>query len=491
MINQQIIQLVRYGIHHQLIEQEDYDYSINKLCDLLKYDHFSETEVSTSTWEEPSRLLEPLLDFAVAQKIIEHDTILSRDIFEAKIMDLFVKRPSDIEKTFYEKYQSNPIEATSYFYNLSKKSNYIKTSRISKNIDLQGPTSYGTLKMTINLSKPEKDPLDIIKMKNHISTDYPLCVLCKEQVGLSQSPGRTNHRIIPVLLNDELFYIQYSPYVYYNEHCIVLKKEHEPMHVCRKTFQRLLDFVDKFPHYLLGSNAGLPIVGGSILSHEHYQGGRDYFPIQDAQVLAEYNHGNIKISKLHWPINVIRLESTNKDNLIDTVNKLFMYWKDYSDRELGIIAQTDQPHNAITPIARKNNDKYIFDVALRNNRTTAEFPLGVFHPHPENHHIKKENIGLIEVMGLAVLPGRLDQEIPMIKDAILHQKPVDKEAIVHQQWVQSLQKIYNGEDINVFINNQLAIKFAKCLEDSAVFKQDTVSQEHYDSFIKNWIAFLD
>jgi len=487
MMYKEIKRLVQYGINNNLMNQEDYSYAVNKICDLLKISDFIDEKIEEVTVSEPSSLLNPLLDFAVTQNVIEVDTVLNRDLFEAKIMDCIIPKPSGVIKNFNELCQSDSKEATNYFYDLSQKSNYIKTSRTSKNIIWKSNTPYGELDMTINLSKPEKDPRDIIASKNTSSTSYPKCLLCKEHVGFSGRPGRTSHRIIPLKLNNEDFYLQYSPYVYYNEHSIVLMKEHNPMNVTVKTFKRLFDFVDMFPHYFLGSNAGLPIVGGSILAHEHYQGGAHHFAIEDAELINEYNVEDVTIKQLKWPLSVLRLESLNKKSVIDFAHSLFNYWENYSDESVGIFSKTTEQHNAITPIARKNGETYIIDMTLRNNRTSEDFPLGIFHPHPENHHIKKENIGLIEVMGLAVLPARLKDEIPVIKEAILNDTELPKELDMHSDWLTHLKNEYNGEDLNTFINNEIAIKFMRCIEDAGVFKQTEEGKKAFNRFTEGFI----
>ncbi len=489
MINSYIKQLVQYGIKQGILDSMDYSYSINKLCDLLMLPSFNDIEVEELNIKEPSSVLKPILDYVVSQKIIEVDTVLNRDMFEAKLMDCIIPRPSEVVTQFNELWWKDTKEATDYFYHLSKKSNYIKTSRTDKNIIWKSETPFGLLDMTVNLSKPEKDPLDIIASKNKTENSYPKCLLCKEHVGYSGRPGRSSHRIIPLELNEELFHLQYSPYVYYNEHCIVLKNEHEPMNVSDKTFKRLFDFVDQFPHYFLGSNAGLPIVGGSILSHEHYQGGSHHFAIEDAEVQSEIKVKEVTIKKIKWPLSVIRLESGNRDQIIHAAITLFDLWEQYNDESVGIISKTDEPHNAITPIARKQDDVYILDMALRNNRTSDLYPLGIFHPHSENHNIKKENIGLIEVMGLAVLPARLQTELPMIKDALLSKKDLDKDNI-HYEWKKELQSKYNNQNIAEFLHNEVALKFTSCLEDAGVYKQEESSQVRFDVFINNYIKEL-
>jgi UDPglucose--hexose-1-phosphate uridylyltransferase len=486
MIDKHIKRLVLYGIQNHLLEASDYDYAINKLCDLLKLKSVKNPRIDQPNVDEPSALLKPLLDYAVTEEIVTPDTILQRDIFEAKLMDVLIPRPSEVIHQFNQRYRENPKKATDYFYDLSKKSHYIKTSRTNKNIRWQSNTPYGVFDMTINVSKPEKDPKDIINAKNIQESDYPKCLLCKEHVGYSGSPGRTNHRIIPLTLNQDLFHLQYSPYVYYNEHCIVLMDTHKPMHVSQATFHRLFDFVDQFPHYFLGSNAGLPIVGGSILSHEHYQGGRYVFPIEDAKVLKRFEVNGVTIQKLYWPLSVLRLRSKDRKKIIQVATKLYDYWLGFSNQEEGILAYTNEPHNAITPIARRKDSFYELDMTLRNNRTSSEHPLGIFHPHKEHHHIKKENIGLIEVMGLAVLPGRLKEELEEIKSCLINNLSLAHNHI-HKDWLESLKKLKQPNDIDQFIFDQVALKFTKCLEDTGVFKQNDASQKHFDDFVKTFI----
>jgi len=488
-MNKHIKQLILYGLDTKILNPNDKEYAINKLLDLIHLDLYTDLDVEYHKVEEPSSILKPLLDFAVKQNIIKVDTVTSRDIFEAKIMDTLLQRPSSIIQNFYEYFSEDTKKATDYYYNLSINSNYIKTSRTNKNIRWNSETSYGLFDMTINLSKPEKDPRDIIAHKNIKGTHYPKCLLCKEHVGFSGSPGRTSHRIVPLSLNDETFYLQYSPYVYYNEHCIVLHKDHIPMNVTINTFKRLFDFVDLFPHYFLGSNAGLPIVGGSILSHEHYQGGSHHFAIEDAPILQKYTENEVTISKLKWPLSVIRLESKNKQKIIESASKLFMYFENYSNEELNITSHTENPHNAITPIARKKGYIYTLDIALRNNQTSKEYPLGIFHPHQENHHIKKENIGLIEVMGLAVLPSRLVNELEEIKTALTENTELLKDNI-HASWLTYLKDIYKNQNIDLFIEEEVTKKFVKCLEDAGIFKQDKKSQIAFDHFIKGYINVL-
>jgi len=493
-INRDVKMLCEYALNEKIIYDTDYDYVLNRLTNLLEIKEPVSVEFDYKDVKEPSILLDPILDYAFKKGLFTPNTISQRDLFEAKIMDIFIPRPSTINYIFNRYLKDNPVKATDYFYKLSQKSNYIKTSRTSKNIKWKSETPYGTFDITINLSKPEKDPRDIINQSGKKSSSYPKCLLCKEQVGFygdQDKPGRTNHRIVSMELNKEDFYLQYSPYVYYNEHSIVLKKDHVPMNVTVDTFKRLFDFIDILPHYFLGSNAGLPIVGGSILSHEHYQGGRYNFPIESAKVLKEYTINDVVLKQLYWPLSVVRLESKNRESLIKTADKLYRFWEQYNDSDAGIVSHTDKPHNAITPIARKNGNIYILDVTLRNNLTSELFPLGIFHPHPENHHIKKENIGLIEVMGLAILPARLVEELAEIKKALLTNSDLPTKYYVHNDWLISLKEQYKGGEIDTFINEQVANKFVQCIEDSGVFKQTEEGIRQFDKFIGGLINVLN
>ncbi|MBN2604292.1 MAG: UDP-glucose--hexose-1-phosphate uridylyltransferase [Bacilli bacterium] len=486
--------LTMYAIASNLITEDDFDYVVNRLSNLLLIDEYMDQSIGYVDVEEPSSLLAPILDYAHEIGLFTPNTVTFRDLFEAKIMDIFTPRPSEIEHVFSLLHTQDKQSATNYFYNLSQKNNYIKTARTSKNVIWKSKTPYGEFDMTINLSKPEKDPRDIIAQGKKSSTSYPQCLLCKENVGFygnATHPGRSNHRIVKLLLNEEEFYLQYSPYVYYDEHSIVLKKEHVPMNVTKKTFIRLFDFIDYLPHYFLGSNAGLPIVGGSILSHEHYQGGRHHFAIEDAKVLSSYQVADVTVKQLFWPLSVIRLESTNRGSIIEMADQIYKFWEQYTDESAGIYAFTTAPHNAITPIARKNGDLYVLDITLRNNLTSEEFPLGIFHPHPENHHIKKENIGLIEVMGLAVLPARLASELPMIKDVIVGDLEIPQELDIHKEWIKELKQTYQQEDINQFLNDAVTLKFVKCIEDAGVFKQNVDGVNHFNQFMEALINVLN
>jgi len=492
-IYKDIKKLSLYGISKNMIKVDDLDYIINKISNLLELEMYIDNDIEYQDLDEPSLLLEPILDFAQSKDIISPNTAIQRDLFESKIMDIFMSKPSDIQKEFFILHEKHPNKATEFFYKLSQNSNYIKTNRIAKNVNWEFETKYGFLDLTVNLSKPEKDPRDIISFSKKTNIYYPKCFLCKENVGFygnNSHPGRTSHRIIKLDLNHEEFYFQYSPYVYYNEHCIIFKSDHIPMKINESTFIRLLDFIDLFPDYFLGSNAGLPIVGGSILNHEHYQGGRHSFPIEKAKVIDEFKVDSITIKRLLWPLSVIRLESNNKYDIIKYANKLRLFWENYTNKNAGIYAYTDALHNAVTPIARKFEDKYVLDIALRNNLTSTTYPLGIFHPHPENQHIKKENIGLVEVMGLGVLPPRLDDELKIIKKYLKKPSDFPQSIKIHENWVNYLQNIYDGSNIDNFINQEVGIKFLKCIEDAGVFKQTASGEKQFSHFIKEFIDSL-
>lgn len=415
MINKSLTELIDYAITKKLIEEDDVNYVVNRILNLIGGSSYEREEYAPhSNIEE---ILAPILDFANENGKLEVNSVTYRDILSTDIMDCFTPMPSAVTKTFYEKYEKGPKEATDWFFELSKNNNYIMTERLKKNIVWKTNTKeYGDLDITINLSKPEKDPRDIANAKKVQQTGYPKCLLCVENVGFeghSNHPPRSNHRIIPVDINGEKWCLQYSPYGYYNEHCILLNSEHSPMAITNETFGRLLAFVEKFPHYFIGSNADLPIVGGSILTHDHYQGGNYEFPMAKcgSRIDVKFEgYEDVDACVVDWALSTIRISSPDRFKLQELAGKILSAWRAYSDEENDIYAHTDAPHNTITPIARMRNGKFELDLILRNNRTTEEHPLGIFHPHAEYHHIKKENIGLIEAMGLAVLPPRLTTE---------------------------------------------------------------------------------
>ena len=424
MIYNSIKKLITYGLEKELFKEQDKIFITNQVIDALQLDEYVEPQ-ETYKDVDIEETLKEILDYAVEKGLIE-DSIVYRDLFDTRIMGLMIPRPSEVTEKFYELYKQDALKATDYFYKISCDSDYIRRYRIKKDLKWLTDTEYGQLEITVNLSKPEKDPKAIAAAKAAPQAGYPKCLLCKENEGYAgrvNSPARQNHRIIPLTINNQAWAFQYSPYVYYNEHCIVFNSQHTPMQINNDTFVKLFDFVKLFPHYFVGSNADLPIVGGSILSHDHFQGGHHTFamakaPIETAVTFDGFE--DVQAGIVKWPMSVIRLRSENTDRIIELARKILAAWRGYTDEDAFIFAETDgEPHNTITPIARKNGDKFELDLVLRNNITTEEHPLGVYHPHKELHNIKKENIGLIEVMGLAVLPARLKDEMAMLKDAII------------------------------------------------------------------------
>ena len=494
MIQQEIKKLICYGLERGLFEKRDEIYTTNMLVDALKLDAFDCEENFENVDLEST--LAAILDYAVENGIIEDD-VTSRDLFDTKLMGIMMPRPSEVTNKFFEMYKTSPEAATDYYHKLSKDSDYIRTYRIAKDIKWLSPTEYGDLDITINLSKPEKSLKEIMAAKNAPQSGYPKCLLCKECEGYAgrvNFPARQNHRIIPLRLTDENWFMQYSPYVYYPEHCIVFNAEHTPMLVDKKAFCKLFDFVKMFPHYFIGSNAGLPIVGGSILSHEHFQGGRYTFAMEKAPIekpIVFKGFEDVTAGIVKWPMSVIRLTADSAERVIDLADKIFTAWQGYTDESVFIYAETNgEPHNAATPIARMRGDKYELDLVLRNNITTEEHPLGVFHPHKELHHIKKENIGLIEVMGLAVLPARLKTEMAQLQEAMLNGADIRSiESIEkHADWADEIKAKYadiNADNIDKIIKDEIGIVFSKVLEDAGVFKRDQKGQDAFVKFIEH------
>ena len=492
MVYEAIKKLVTYGMETGLISEEEKIYSTNLILDVLKLDDYEEPEESYEKVElEP--VLKELLDYAVEKGLIE-DSVVYRDLFDTRLMNCLVPRPSQVIKTFKEKYAASPEEATNYYYKLSRDSDYIRRYRVCKDMKWVTKTEYGDIDITINLSKPEKDPKAIAAAKLAKQSGYPKCQLCRENegyAGRTNHPARENHRIIPITINGGQWGFQYSPYVYYNEHCIVFNGQHVPMKVERATFVKLFDFIKLFPHYFIGSNADLPIVGGSILSHDHFQGGNYEFAMAKAPVEREFTvkgYEDVKAGIVKWPLSVIRLSCTDEKRIIDLADHILKAWRGYTDEEAYVFAETDgEPHNTITPIARKRGDMYELDLALRNNITTPECPFGLYHPHNELHHIKKENIGLIEVMGLAVLPSRLKEEMEILSDYIVEGKDIRSNEKIekHADWVDEFRPKYpviNAENVDAVIKEEIGIVFKKVLEDAGVFKRDAKGQAAFDRF---------
>ncbi|WP_027626035.1 UDP-glucose--hexose-1-phosphate uridylyltransferase [Clostridium lundense] len=506
-IEKEIERLLQFAKRNGLIEELDIIPCRNELMDLLQVKEPYQRKIEEEVIHEPMVILNNILDYAFEKGIIKYNNMIYRDLLDAKIMGILMPRESEVVKVFKKIYKEQGAkEATEYFYNLSKCSNYIRIDRIKKNLYWQCNTDYGELEITINLSKPEKDPKDIALAKATPALNYPKCLLCLENMGFSGNinhPARQNHRVIPIKLGEEQWFLQYSPYVYYNEHCILFKEEHVPMSITKKTFGRLFDFVKQIPHYFIGSNADLPIVGGSILSHEHFQGGNHIFPMEKAQAQIKFNnrkYPNVKAYIVKWPMSVIRLSSKDENSLIHLSSEILDIWRNYSDEEANILAYSYKngekiSHNTVTPIVRKNkNEEFEIDLVLRNNRTTEKYPHGIFHPHSELHHIKKENIGLIEVMGLAVLPGRLYKELTKIENILCGKKYYNNDLIKendelfkHKVWIEELIKKYGDKcselEAKKYIQEEVGKKFTEVLMDAGVYKRDKLGQESFVKFM--------
>lgn len=488
-----ISKLISYGLSCGLIEESDRIYTTNRLLEILQLDEYEypSQELICESLEET---LGELLDFAVEKGLID-DGITSRDLFDTKLMSALVPRPSEVIDTFYKLYEElSPESATDYYYKLSRDTDYIRRYRIVKDMKWKTPTAYGELDITVNLSKPEKDPKAIAAAKNAPQSSYPKCLLCIENEGYAgriNHPARQNHRIIPVTINGTQWGFQYSPYVYYNEHCIVFNSLHTPMKIDASAFRKLFDFVKLFPHYFVGSNADLPIVGGSILAHEHFQGGNYEFPMAKSPIEKELvfkGFEDVKAGIVKWPMSVIRISSENSDRLVELGDKILGAWRGYTDADAFIFAETDgTPHSTITPIARKRGELYELDLVLRNNITTEEHPLGVYHPHAELHNIKKENIGLIEVMGLAVLPARLKKEFKLLEEAILSGTDLNasEETAKHSAWVDSFRDNYTftKENTEEILKAETGKVFAKVLEHAGVYERSEKGMAAFLRFV--------
>lgn len=492
-LNLQLNRLLHYGIQKGLLTPEDRIYTANRLLALLGLSEFSAQEID-ETLPYPRDPLENICQWAAEHGLIRPDTRDGRDQFDTELMACLTPRPSQVISRFYSLYEKDKKAAADDYYAFSKATNYIRTDRVEKDRQWTAPTPYGDLVITINLSKPEKDPKAIAAAKNAPQSGYPKCALCRENEGFKGSPNqaaRGNHRLIPLTLCGEPWYLQYSPYVYYNEHCIVFSREHRPMKVTRDSFRRLLEFVDFLPHYFVGSNADLPIVGGSILSHDHFQGGNYEFPMAKAPIAREISFPgfhNVRAGIVKWPMSVLRLRGGNREDLEELAHRILTKWRSYSDPSADIFAFTgDTPHNTITPIARRRGADYELDLVLRNNRTTEEHPLGLFHPHGEYHHIKKENIGLIEVMGLAILPPRLLGETELMKDALSSPKREKEifsrpEMEKHLAWFRELKASGLGDkDPDLAVKDSIGQIFGKILGNAGVYKD---TEEGMNAFLR-------
>ncbi|MCI5584114.1 MAG: UDP-glucose--hexose-1-phosphate uridylyltransferase [Lachnospiraceae bacterium] len=494
MICERIRQLVKYGLKEGLLEKEDEIYTINRLLELFGLDEMEEGDETGGM--ELEEILADMLDYAVQKGLMEDNSITCRDLFDTKIMGLLLPRPSEVIRRFWKLYEEeSPKAATDFYYKFSQDTDYIRRYRICRDQKWVTPTEYGDIDITINLSKPEKDPKAIAAARLAKQGGYPKCLLCMENEGYAgriNHPARQNHRIIPVEINGSKWGFQYSPYVYYNEHCIVFNSEHIPMKIEHATFCKLFDFVKQFPHYMVGSNADLPIVGGSILSHDHFQGGNYEFPMARALVERTFEvkgFEDVKAGIVKWPMSVIRLSGPDTERIIALADWILDTWREYSDEEAFIYAYTEgEPHNTITPIARKRGENYEIDLVLRNNITTPEHPLGVYHPHAGLHHIKKENIGLIEVMGLAVLPARLKEEMEQLAEALLENKDIRtiEELEKHADWVEEFlpNHILTKENVMDILHEEIGKVFSQVLEDAGVYKRTQEGQKAFDRFIQ-------
>ncbi|MBQ9747162.1 MAG: UDP-glucose--hexose-1-phosphate uridylyltransferase [Clostridia bacterium] len=491
-IYKRIRELLDYAEQNGLIEKEDRIYSRNLLLDALKLGDWEETRPDAdATIEE---ILADICDYAFENGIIPDNGVTNRDLFDTRIMGLLTPRPSEVIRKFRALYAESPVKATDWYYAFSRATDYIRTYRVKNDLRWKAPSVYGDIDITINLSKPEKDPKAIAAAKSLPQSSYPKCALCADTEGFAgnlRAAARQSHRIIPITVADEAWYLQYSPYVYYNEHCIALSGAHVPMKIERDTFRRLLDFEEILPHYFIGSNADLPIVGGSILSHNHFQGGHYTFAMETAPMEAEFTfagYEDIKAGIVKWPLSVIRISGKDKEKLTDLADKILVAWRSYTDADAFVYAETDgEPHNTITPIARRRGDDFELDLVLRNNITTEEHPLGVYHPHAELHNIKKENIGLIEVMGLAVLPARLKGEMAILEEVILAGKdPADDARVAaHADWYARFKDHYEftAENTAEILRTEIGKTFVRVLEDAGVYKCTERGRQDFMKFI--------
>ena len=495
MIYDAIDRLLAFGIKKGLLEREDICYTRNKLLYTLGLSDYEGNGKVGECNEELSCILSDILKYAVEKGFVS-DSVTEQDLFDTKLMDCLLGRPSEIVAKFERLLEKSPKEATDWYYDFSKATNYIREDRIVKDVKWQADSPYGKLDITINLSKPEKDPKAIAAAKKLVQTGYPKCLLCRENEGFAgdmNKPARENHRIIPITLGGEKYFLQYSPYVYYNEHCIILNEGHVPMKIDKAVFLKLFEFTEKFPHYMAGSNADLPIVGGSILTHDHFQGGNYEFPMARAELREKVKfkgYEDIKAGVVNWPMSVIRLTGKDYKKIAELADKILGLWRSYSDEEVDVFAETNgEPHNTITPIARRRGSDFEIDLVLRNNRTTEEYPLGIFHPHDKLHHIKKENIGLIEVMGLAVLPGRLKGEMDSLRTALLEGKDIRKDEVLakHADWVDEFMakhESFNKDNAEEIIRQEIGLVFSEVLTDAGVYKDDENGRKGILRFIE-------
>ncbi len=496
MVDEYIKRLVDYGVQRGLIEECDRIWATNGLLEALNLAEYSEPQAVEGQMDLEA-ILKGLLDFAVEKGLIEHDGTVYRDLFDTKLMGILTPRPHEVIDKFFALYKQNPQAATDYFYQLSQDTDYIRTYRIKKDVRWKSHTEYGDLDITINLSKPEKDPKAIAAALEMAQSGYPKCLLCPENEGYAgrlNHPARQNHRMIPLTLDAKPWYFQYSPYVYYDEHCIVLNAEHTPMKIDAGTFRRLTDFVQMFPHYFIGSNADLPIVGGSILTHDHFQGGHYRFAMEIAEIERKFvfdGYEEIEAGIVKWPMSVVRLRGQDSGRLVELADKILDAWRGYTDEEAFILAETEgQPHNTVTPIARMSGGELELDLVLRNNITTSEHPMGVYHPHAQLHHIKKENIGLIEVMGLAVLPARLKEELSLLANRMAAGADLyaDERTNLHADWAEEILKRRGKREkaeMEEILREEVGYVFMRVLEDAGVFKRTAEGQNAFIRFLES------
>lgn len=495
MIDTAVAKLVRYAENTGLIAPEDHIWAVNTLLEALKLDSYEEPVLDDAPIDLPA-VLDELMDDAHARGVMENDSIVYRDLFDTSLMGRLTPPPREVIAKFRALYAQNPVEATNWYYKFSQDTNYIRRDRIARDMQWKADTAYGELDITINLSKPEKDPKAIAAARDLPAASYPKCQLCPENAGYAgrvNHPARQNHRIIPITIDQTPWYMQYSPYVYYNEHCIVFNSVHTPMKIDRACFRKLLDFIGQFPHYFVGSNADLPIVGGSILAHDHFQGGRYEFAMAKAPVETELHFtgfDDIRAGIVRWPMSVIRLTAADPDRLVELADRILNAWRGYTDEEATIFAETDGvPHNTITPIARRRGSDYEIDLVLRNNLTTEEHPLGLYHPHAELHHIKKENIGLIEVMGLAVLPARLKNELAVLGEKMVKGEDLRADPLTasHAEWAERImqENEVTADNVTDILQREVGLVFAQVLEHAGVYKRTEEGKKAFLRFVES------
>ena len=495
MIDTAVAKLVRYAENTGLIAPEDHIWAVNTLLEALKLDSYEEPVLDDAPIDLPA-VLDELMDDAHARGVMENDSIVYRDLFDTSLMGRLTPPPREVISKFRALYAQNPVEATNWYYKFSQDTNYIRRDRIARDMQWKADTAYGELDITINLSKPEKDPKAIAAARDLPAASYPKCQLCPENAGYAgrvNHTARQNHRIIPITIDQTPWYMQYSPYVYYNEHCIVFNSVHTPMKIDRACFRKLLDFIGQFPHYFVGSNADLPIVGGSILAHDHFQGGRYEFAMAKAPVETELHFtgfDDIRAGIVRWPMSVIRLTAADPDRLVELADRILNAWRGYTDAEATIFAETDGvPHNTITPIARRRGSDYEIDLVLRNNLTTEEHPLGLYHPHAELHHIKKENIGLIEVMGLAVLPARLKNELAVLGEKMVKGEDLRADPLTasHAEWAERImqENEVTADNVTDILQREVGLVFAQVLEHAGVYKRTEEGKKAFLRFAES------